>query len=176
MWRPVRTLHWCPSSVLSNYGNSHARGSKIQKTLITRPAWNISVRAEWLRESGQTPSELSEIPRWQTTPRPARIRRATLNLAVRWHFGCFFSLCRYPIVNEHRSVVVKCDHTSEWGHWVHRQDVTRSESDKQGYISTRHFVYHIRHCYIHKIRYIILWHALFKSLYIYSNGQSSHRW
>jgi len=39
------------------------------------------------------------------------------------------------------------------------------------YITTRHFV-----CYSHKIRYIIIWHALFKSLYIYTYGQSGRRW
>jgi len=36
----------------------------------------------------------------------------------------------------------------------------------QGSISTRHFVYHNRRCYSHKIRYLIIWHTLFKYLYI----------
>ena len=39
------------------------------------------------------------------------------------------------------------------------------------YITTTHFV-----CYSHKIRYIIIWHALFKSLYIYTYGQSGRQW
>jgi len=43
-------------------------------------------------------------------------------------------------------------------------------------ISTRHVVYHIRLCYSHKINYLIIWHALFKYLYIYIYGQSGHRW
>jgi len=77
---------------------------------------NISVRAEWLRQSGRAPSEPSETPRWQTTPRPAPIRHVALLIALRSRFHCFFSLCRYPIVNEHRGVVANCDHTSEWVH------------------------------------------------------------
>jgi len=39
------------------------------------------------------------------------------------------------------------------------------------YITTRHFF-----CYSHKIRYIIIWHAFFKSLYIYTYGQAGRRW
>ena len=35
--------------------------------------------------------------------------------------------------------------------------------------------YHIRLCYSHKIRYIIICHALYKSLYIYTYGQSGRR-
>jgi len=38
-------------------------------------------------------------------------------------------------------------------------------------ITTRHFV-----CYSHKIRYIIIWHTLFESLFIYTYGQSGCRW
>ena len=139
-------------------------------------AKNISVRAEWLRQSGRAPSEPSETPRWQTTPRPAPTRRVALHIALRSQFRRFFSLCRYPIVNEHCGVVANCDHTSEWVHWVHQQNVKRSGSHTQGSTSTRHFVYHIRLCYSHKIRYLIIWHALFKYLYIYTYGQSGHRW
>jgi len=139
-------------------------------------AKNISVRAEWLRQSGRAPSEPSETPRWQTTPRPAPIRRVALHIALRSRFRRFFSLCRYPIVNEHCGVVANCDHTSEWVHWVHQQNVNRSGSHTQGSISTKYFVYHIRLCYSHKIRYLIIWHALFKYLYIYTYGQSGHRW
>ena len=40
----------------------------------------------------------------------------------------------------------------------------------------KHFVYHICLCYSHKIRYLLIWHALFKYLYIYTYGQSGHRW
>jgi len=39
--------------------------------------------------------------------------------------------------------------------------------DSYGSITTRPFVYHIRLCYSHRIFCIIIWHALFKSLYIY---------
>jgi len=35
--------------------------------------------------------------------------------------------------------------------------------------------YHIRLCYSHKIHYILIWHASFKSLYIFTYGQSGHR-
>jgi len=40
-------------------------------------------------------------------------------------------------------------------------------SSSYGSISTRHVVYHMRLCYSHKIRYLIIWHALFKYLYIH---------
>jgi len=139
-------------------------------------AKNISVQAEWLRQSGRAPSEPSETPRWQTTPRPAPIRRVALHIAVRSRFRSFCSLCRYPIVNGHCGVVANCDHTSERVHWVHQRNVNRSRSHTQGSISTRHFVYHIRLCYSHKIRYLIIWHALFKYHYIYIYGQSGQRW
>ena len=138
-------------------------------------AKNISVRAEWLRQSGCPPSKPSGTPRWQTTQRPAPIRRVALHIAFRSRYHRFFSLCRYPIVNEQCGVQANCDHTSGWGHWVHQQNVNRSGSHTQGSISTRHLVYHIRLCYSHKIRYLIIWHALFKYLYIYAYGQSGHR-
>ena len=82
-------------------------------------AKNISVRAEWLRQSGRAPSEPSETPRWRTTPRPASIRRVALHIALRSPFRRFFSLCRSAILNKHSGVVANCDHTSEWVHWVH---------------------------------------------------------
>jgi len=132
-------------------------------------AKNISIRAEWLRQSGRAPSEPSETPLWQTTPRPAPIGRVALHIALRSRFRRFVSLCRYPIVNVHRGVVANCDHTSEWVHWVRQQNVYRSGSHTQGSISTRLFVYHIRLCYSHKIRYLIIWHALFRYLYIYTS-------
>jgi len=137
---------------------------------------NISVRAEWLRQSGCAPSEPSEPPRWQTPPRPAPKQHVALHIALRSQFRHFFWLCCYPILNEHCGVVANCDHTSEWVHWVHQQNVNRSGSHMQGSISTRHFVYHIRLCYSHKISYLIIGQALFKYLYIYTYGQSGHRW
>jgi len=36
--------------------------------------------------------------------------------------------------------------------------------------------HHIHLCYSHKIHYIKIWHALFKTLYIYSYGQFGRRW
>ena len=73
-------------------------------------------------------------------------------------------------------VVANCDHTSECVHWVPQQNANWSGGNTQGSISTRHFFYHIRICYSHKIRYLIIWHALFKCLYINIYGQSGHRW
>ena len=49
---------------------------------------------------------------------PGPIRRVTLHIALRSQFHPFFSLCWYPIVNEHSGVVANCDHTSEWVHWL----------------------------------------------------------
>jgi len=119
-------------------------------------AKNISIRAEWLRQGGCAPSEPSETHRWQTTPRPAPIGCVTLHIALRSQFRRFVSLCQYPIVNDHRGVVANCAHTSGWVHWVRQQNVYRSRSHMQGSISTRHFAYHIRLCYSHKIRYLII--------------------
>jgi len=74
-------------------------------------AKNNSVRAEWLGQSGRTPSELSEKLRWQkVTPRQAPIRHIALNIAPQSQFRGFFSLCRYSIVNGHFGVVANCDH------------------------------------------------------------------
>jgi hypothetical protein len=36
----------------------------------------------------------------------------------------------------------------------------------EGFITTRRFIDHIGLCYSHKIRYIIIWQVLSKSLYI----------
>ena len=82
-------------------------------------AKNISVRAEWLRQSGRPPSERVETPRWWITPHPASILLVALHIALRLPFRCFFSLCRSPIINKHSLVVANCDHTSDWVHWVH---------------------------------------------------------
>jgi hypothetical protein len=82
-------------------------------------AKNISVWADWLRQSGRAPSEPSETPRWRITPRPASIPRVELHIALRSPFRRFFSLCRSPTLNKHSGVVANCDHTSEWVHCVH---------------------------------------------------------
>jgi len=84
----------------------------------TSSAKNISVRAEWLRQSGRAPSEPSETPRWWITPRPASIQRVAFHIALRSLFHRFFSFCRSPILNDHSGVVANCDYTSEWVHWV----------------------------------------------------------
>jgi len=81
-------------------------------------AKDISVRAEWLRQSGRALSEPSETPRWRITPRPASIPGVALHIALRSLFHRFFLLCRSPILNERSGVVANCDHTSEWVHWV----------------------------------------------------------
>ena len=82
-------------------------------------AKNISVWADWLRQSGRAPSEPSETPRWRITPRPASIPRVELHIALRSPFRRFFSLCRSPTLNKHSGIVANCDHTSEWVHCVH---------------------------------------------------------
>jgi len=82
-------------------------------------AKNISVQAEWLRQSGRAPSERSETPRRTMTPRQVSIQHVTLHIALRSPFRHFFSLCRSPIFNKHSGAVANCDHPSEWVHWVH---------------------------------------------------------
>jgi hypothetical protein len=81
-------------------------------------AKKYSVWAEWLRQSGRTPLEPSETPRWRITPRPASIQRVALYIALRSLFHCLFAFCRSPILNDHSGVVANCDNTSEWVHWV----------------------------------------------------------
>ena len=92
-----------------------------RSNVLTHPASakNISVWAEWLRQSGSAQSEPSETPRWPITQRPASIPHVALHIALRSPFRHFFSLCRSPIINKHAGVVANCDHTSEWVHWVH---------------------------------------------------------
>jgi len=116
----LKELHRNPSSgapicrvVSKEHG--HGRTTKGMNCI----GKNISVRAEWLRQSGCAPSEPSETPRWQITPRPASMPRVALHIALRSLFCCFFSLCRSPILNKQSGVVANCDHTSEWVHWVH---------------------------------------------------------
>jgi hypothetical protein len=45
-------------------------------------AKNISVRAECLCQSGRTPSEPSETPRWRITPHPGSLPRIALHIAL----------------------------------------------------------------------------------------------
>ena len=92
---------------------------KLHQHPCSPSAKNISVRAEWFRQSGRAPSEPSETPRWGINPRPASIPRVALHIALRSLFCRFFSLCRSLILNKHSGVVANCDHTSEWIHWVH---------------------------------------------------------
>jgi hypothetical protein len=82
-------------------------------------AKNMSVRAEWLHQSGRAPSEPSETPQGRITPRQASIARVALHIALRTMFRHFFSLCRSPNLNKHSGVVANCDHTGECIHWVH---------------------------------------------------------
>jgi len=82
-------------------------------------AKNISVRAEWLHQSGHAPSEPSATPQWRNTPRPASVPRVASPIALWLPFRCCFSLCQSPSLNKHSGVVANCDHTSEWVHRVH---------------------------------------------------------
>ena len=86
--------------------------------LIYPSAKNISVRAEWLCQSGRAPSQQSETPRWRITPCPRSIPLIALHIALWSLFHWFFSLCRSRFWNTHSGVVANCDHTSEWVHWV----------------------------------------------------------
>jgi hypothetical protein len=92
-----------------------------RRTLITLPmsAKNISVRADWLHQSGCALSEPSETPRWWITLRPASIPRVEFHIALRSLFRHFFSLCQSPTLNKHSGVVANCDDTLEWVHCIH---------------------------------------------------------
>ena len=70
----------------------------------TTSAKNISVRAEWLRQSGRAPSEPLETPQWRIAPHSASIPRVALHIALRSLFYCFFSLCQSHILNDHSGV------------------------------------------------------------------------
>jgi len=87
-------------------------------TISPTSAKKYSVRAEWLRQSGRTPSEPSETPRWRITPRPASIQRVALYIALRSLIHCLFAFCRSPILNDHSGAVANCDNTLEWVDWV----------------------------------------------------------
>ena len=101
---------WASMLAMAEYAYNNSKRSSAK---------NISVWADWLRQSGRAPSEPSETPRWQITPRPAPIPRAELHIALRSPFCRFFSLCRPPTLHKHSGVVANCDHTSEWVHCVH---------------------------------------------------------
>jgi len=79
-------------------------------------AKNISVRAEWLRQSGRAPSKPSETPRSRITPRPVSIPPVALHIALRSQFHRFFlRLCKS---------ILRCS----WKHlqlWRCIQDATR---------------------------------------------------
>jgi len=56
---------------------------EIAKIIMLRHQQNnISVRAEWLCQSGRAPSEPSETPRWRITPRPASIQCVVFHIAL----------------------------------------------------------------------------------------------
>jgi hypothetical protein len=86
---------------------------------VTASANNISVRVEWLRQSGSAPSEPSETPQWWNTPRPASILWVMMHIALQLPFRRFFLLCRAPMLNKHCGVGTNSDHTSEWVHAGH---------------------------------------------------------
>jgi hypothetical protein len=94
-------------------------------------AKNISVRADWLHQSGWAPPEQSGILWWQIALRPAWIPRIALHITLQLQFRRFFSLCQYSIENDHCGVVANCDHTSEWVYWVHQQNENWSGSHTQ---------------------------------------------
>jgi len=85
----------------------------------TPSAKKDSVCAEWLCQSGCTPLEPSETPRWRITPHRVSIPRVALHIPLQSLFHRLFSLCQSPILKEHSGVGANCEHTSEWVHWVH---------------------------------------------------------
>jgi len=78
----------------------------------------ISVRAEWLRQSGRAQSVKLHAPWWRITPCPASIPWFTLHFNFRSQFCCLSLLCWSLIVNKHSGVMANCDDTSEWVHWI----------------------------------------------------------
>jgi len=136
LWKAATNRHaddqWCKTTNLQSSIDAHfaMRVSTICYHLIwptmslimiwlPSSAKNISVQAEWLRQSECALSEPSETPRWRITPRLVSIPRVALHIALRSPFHCFFSLCWSPILNKHSGVVANSDHTSEWVDWVH---------------------------------------------------------
>jgi len=88
----------------------HLEGSCTGST----SAKKTSVWADWLHQSGRTPSEPSETAWGRITPRLGSMPRVTLHIALQSQFHHFFSLGRSALLNEHSGVVVNCDHTLEW--------------------------------------------------------------
>jgi len=62
---------------------------------------------------------------------PAPIPCVPLHITLWSQFCRFFSLCWYPIVNEHCGVVANCEHMTEWVYWVQQQNVNWSGSHTQ---------------------------------------------
>jgi hypothetical protein len=83
-------------------------------TLICTSVKNISIRAEWLRQSGRAPSEPWDTPRWRITLRPASIQCVAFHIALWSLFHSFFSFCRSPILNDHSGVVVTVSIRQNW--------------------------------------------------------------
>jgi len=77
---------------------------------FTSDSWglkHINISKKHFHPGGMAPSEWTHSIRairdtqWQTTLRPVLIRRIALHIALQSRFCRFFSLCWYPIVNEH---------------------------------------------------------------------------
>ena len=99
-------------------GFCFSAGFQGSKVLWSTSAKNISVRAEWLRQSGRAPSEPSETPRWQITPRLASLPCVALHIAVRSQFRRFFlRLCKS---------ILRCSwkHLQLWGAFRTLRDLT----------------------------------------------------
>jgi len=120
-WLTLPSMHFGDSHVPSEYAPMYISKCDVKCTCTCSQASakNISVWADWLRQSARAPSEPSETPRWRIIPRPASIPPVNLHIALPSPFRRFFSLCWSPIWNKHSGVVVNYDHTSEWVHCVH---------------------------------------------------------
>jgi len=106
-------------SIVLQFRYSPTKIGAVQHPPELTSAKNISIRAEWLRQSGRALSEPSKSPWWRIPPGPASIPRVASHIALQWQFCRFFSLCRSRILNKHSGVVANCDHNSEWVYWVH---------------------------------------------------------
>jgi len=117
-WRVVAE-YFCKRDI--KYGTTELTVQAVVRpqTDPTASANNISVKVEWLGQSGRTLSEPSETPWWRITPRPASIPSVALHIALRSLCQRFYLLCRSPILNEHSGIVANRDPTLEWVHWVH---------------------------------------------------------
>ena len=79
---------------------------------------NISLQAESLSQRGHASSQPSKTSWCQITPCPDAIPLVALHISFRLLFHHYFSLCLSPTSNKHTSIVAKCNHMSEWVHWV----------------------------------------------------------